>query len=178
MTKGGPMMTRYSVGTAGALAVVAVLAAVATCPTASALPACTPDLLSLGTGSPGSPGDATQIHFDLVLTNRSSQSCDLQGYPGVDLIGPDDPMWGPDYQLPQQIGDPQPVTLAPNGRATSRLTFLADPDGWVPNTIAVTLPNVPERMQTPWIAGGVPVARQDAASHPGTYIGPLQPAAE
>ncbi len=76
-------------------------------------------------------------------------------------------MGGPDYQLPQQAGDPQPVTLGPGASAASRLTFLAEPNGWVPNTIAVSLPNSPGRLEAPWIAGGVPVARQDAASHPG-----------
>ena len=144
-------------------------------PTAAAEPSCAPDSLSVRTSAPGSPGDATQIHFDVILTNTSSQTCTLQGYPGVDLIGPDDPMWGPDYQLPQQAGDPQPVTLAPGASAASRLTFLPDPNGWVPNTIAVTLPNAPGRLETPWIGGGVPVARQDAATHPGTYVGPLLP---
>jgi hypothetical protein len=40
-------------------------------------------------------GDQAQIHFDVILTNISSQSCALQGYPGVDLVGPDDQVWGP-----------------------------------------------------------------------------------
>ncbi|MCV7343352.1 DUF4232 domain-containing protein [Mycolicibacterium rhodesiae] len=144
-------------------------------PTASALPACTPGAIGLSTSAPASPGDATQIHFDVIFTNISAQSCDVQGYPGVHLIGPDDPMWGPDYQLPQQADVAAPVTLPPGASAGSRLTFLPDPNGWVPDTIAVTLPNAPGRMDVPWIAGRVPVARQDAASHPGTYIGPLQP---
>ncbi|OYN77962.1 hypothetical protein CG716_17040 [Mycolicibacterium sphagni] len=158
-----------SVVTAAALIVSAA-------PTAAAEPACAPDSLSLSTSSPGSPGDGTQIHFDVIFTNTSAQTCSLQGYPGVNLIGPDDPTWGPDYQLPQQAGDPQPVTLAPGAAATSRLTFLPNPNGWVPQTIAVTLPNNPGLIQIPWIPGGIPVARQDAASHPGTYIGPLQSA--
>lgn len=144
--------------------------------TAAAEPWCATDSVTLSTSAPGSPGDATQIHFDVIVTNTSSQSCSVQGYPGVDLIGPDDPMWGPDYQLPQQVGDPQPITLAPGAAAASRLTFLPDPNGWVPTTIAVVLPNAPGRLEIPWIAGGVPVFRQDSASHPGTYIGPLRPA--
>jgi hypothetical protein len=152
-----------------------ILPAMAT-PTAAATPWCTTDSIGLGTSAPGSPGDSSQVHFDVIFTNNSSQPCALQGYPGVDLIGPDDPMWGPDYQLQQQAGDPQLVTLGPGASATSRLTFLADPNGWVPRTIAVALPNSPGRIETPWIAGGVPLARQDAATHPGSYIGPLQPA--
>ena len=170
------MVSKHSRRGAGLVTAVAVSIAGMPSPAASALPACAADSLSLSTSAPGSPGDATQIHFDLIVTNTSPQPCELQGYPVVDLIGPDDPMWGPDYQLPQQAGDPQPVVLAPGAAGASRLTFLAEPDGWVPNTIAVSLPNAPGRLEVPWIAGGVPVARQDAASHPGTYIGPLQPA--
>ncbi|AKK30631.1 hypothetical protein AB431_17520 [Mycobacterium sp. EPa45] len=162
-------------GVAGALTAILAIGPMAASPAASALPACGLDSLGLTTSAPASPGDATQIHFDVIFTNTSAQPCELQGYPGVDLIGPDDPVWGPDYQLPQQAGDPQLVTLAPGAAASSRLTFLADPSGWVPDTIAVTLPGGPGRMETPWIAGRVPLARQDAASHPGTYIGPLQP---
>jgi hypothetical protein len=158
------------------LAAAALIIPVFASSTAAALPSCTTDSVSLSTSAPASPGDSTQIHFDLIVTNTSTQSCELLGYPGVDLIGPDDPTWGPDYQLPQQAGDPGPVTLAPGASATSRLTFLADSDGWVPTAIAVTLPNSPGLMQTPWIAGGVPLARQDGASHPGSYIGPFQPA--
>nr|WP_183518521.1 DUF4232 domain-containing protein [Mycolicibacterium sp. BK634] len=168
------MFSKYSVAAAATALIVPVLAS----PCAFALPSCATDTLSLSTSAPASPGDQSQIHFDVIVTNISAQSCELMGYPGVDLIGPDDPMWGPDYQLPQQAGDPQPVALAPGASATSRLTFLADAEGWVPNTIAVTLPNGPGRMETPWIAGGVPLARQDGATHPGTYIGPFQPATE
>ncbi|SBS75420.1 conserved exported hypothetical protein [uncultured Mycobacterium sp.] len=168
------MIPRFLALAVGALTAAALI--IPASPTAAAEPSCAPDSLSVSTSAPGSPGDATQIHFDVIFTNTSSQPCALQGYPGVDLIGPDDPIWGPDYQLPQQAGDPQPVTLAPGATAASRLTFLPDPNGWVPNTIAVTLPNAPGTLETPWIAGGVPVARQDAASHPGTYVGPLHPA--
>ncbi|QEN14051.1 DUF4232 domain-containing protein [Mycolicibacterium sp. ELW1] len=163
----------YLPGAAAVLTAIMAIGSTVASPTASASPACTSDSLALSTGAPGSPGDATQIHFELIVTNISPQLCELNGYPGVDLIGPDDPMWGPDYQLPQQADAAVPITLAPGASASSRLTFLAEPNGWVPDTIAVTLPNAPGRMEVPWIAGRVPVARQDAASHPGTYVGPL-----
>ncbi|MEZ0359392.1 DUF4232 domain-containing protein [Mycobacterium sp. SA01] len=171
-------MTRYVPKALGVLIALAAIGSTAPSPTASAMPACTPDVLRLSTGAPASPGDTTQIHFDLIVTNVSPQPCEVQGYPGVDLIGPDDPRWGPDYQVPQQADAAVPITLPPGAAAASRLTFLADPNGWVPDTIAVTLPNAPGRMDVPWIPGRVPVARQDAASHPGTYIGPLQPVAD
>jgi hypothetical protein len=143
--------------------------------TAAAKPWCGADSLSLSTGPYGSPGDAAQMHFDVILTNVSPGSCTLQGYPGLDLVGPDDPVFGPTYSLPRASGDPQPITLAPGASASSRLTFLPSPDGWVPQTIVVTPPDATTQLQSPWIPGGIPVARQDAATHPGTYIGPLQP---
>lgn len=119
------MFVKFSVA-----AVAAVITPVVASPTAAALPSCTTDSVILNTSAPASPGDATQIHFGVIVTSTSTQSCELLGCPDVDLIGPDDPMWGPDYQLPQQAGDPQPVALGPGGLAASRLTFLADPTGW------------------------------------------------
>ena len=53
------------------------------------------------------------------------------------------------------------------------LTFLPVLGGWVPDTIVLTPPDTTTRLEVPWIPGGVGVARQDAATHPGTYIGPL-----
>jgi Protein of unknown function (DUF4232) len=169
------MTSRFSAWAASMVIAAALVVSATASTTAAALPWCATDAMSLSTGAPGSPGSFHQIHFALTLTNNSSQSCALQGYPGVDLLGPDDPTWGPDYQLPQQAGDPQLLTLAPGASASSRLTFLpAPPDGWVPRTIAVTLPNTSGRLETPWIPGGIAVLRQDAATRPGTYIGPLQ----
>ncbi len=138
--------------------------------TASAAPRCGTDSLSLSTGPYGAPGDDTQMHFAVILTNISPRSCTLQGYPGVDLVGPD----GPTYSLPRQGGAPQPLTLAPGGSASSRLTFLPTHDGWVPGTIVVTPPDATTRLQAPWIPGGIAVLRQDGATHPGTYLGQLQ----
>ena len=155
------------VAVASALVMPATLNSVA-----AAAPRCGTDSLSLSTGPYGSPGDNAQMHFAVILTNISPQSCTLQGYPGVDLVGPD----GPTYSLPRQSGDPQPLTLAPGASASSRLTFLPTPNGWVPRTIVVTPPDAATPLETPWIPGGIAVLRQDGATHPGTYIGPLESA--
>lgn len=173
--KANLMTSKFSAWAASTSIGAVLIIPVAATTTAAALPWCATDSISLSTSAPGSPGSFQQIHFALILTNNSSQPCALQGYPGVDLLGPDDPKWGPDYQLPQQAGDPQLLTLAPGASASSRLTFLPEPpSGWVPHTIAVTVPNTSGRLETPWIPGDIAVSRQDAATHPGTYIGPLQ----
>lgn len=135
--------------------------------------------MSLSATAAPAPDPDAQTQLTLILTNVAGQSCTLQGYPDVDLLGPDDPEFGTTYHLPQQAGDPQPLTLAPGDTASAILTFLpGPPSGWVPTTILVTVPRASPKnhLQTPWIPAGTSVLRQDAATHPGTYIGPLQPA--
>jgi hypothetical protein len=154
-----------------AVATVNVLVNPAAANTAHAAPPwCTADSLSLRVG-----GDPDRNYLIVILTNISAQSCTMQGYPGVDLVGPDDPVFGPTYSLPRQAGDPQPFRLDPWADAISYLTFLpGPPDGWVPSTVVVTPPDATTQLKSPWNVAGVSVLRQDAATHPGTYIGPLQ----
>lgn len=162
-------------GAAGA--VLASLAAVMIpAATSSAAPVlCTAETLNPSTRErpSDSPGQST---LEIVLTNTSTQACAVQGFPGVDLAGPDDPTFGPTYSLPRQEVDFAPVVVEPGSAVSSVLTYLpAGPDGWVPATIVITPPDTTTQLQAPWPAG-VSVQRQDAATHPGTYIGPLQPA--
>ncbi|MCV7411827.1 DUF4232 domain-containing protein [Mycobacterium florentinum] len=167
---------------AAAMAVAAVFAApAASNTTAAAMPWCGADSLSLRTSPPISPGEQAYLHFYVILTNSSRQTCTLQGYPGVDLVGPDDPALGPTYRLPRDTGDVRPVVLAPGASAASLLAFLPKigPNGtepaWPPATILVTPPDSTTQLQTPWIPGGFTVLRQGDGTHPGGHIGPLQP---
>lgn len=162
-------------GAAGA-ATAAVAAVTIPAATSAAAPArCAAEALDLSTRErpSDSPG---QSRLEVVLTNTSAQSCAVQGFPGVHLVGPQDPTFGPTYQLPRQAADPAPLTVEPGAAVGSLLTYLpGGPDGWVPVTLVVTPPDTTTRLQAPWPAG-VSVQRQDGASHPGTFIGPLQPA--
>lgn len=111
----------------------------------------------------------------IVLANTSQQACTMQGFPGVDLSGPDDPAFGPTYSLPRQAGDPAAVTLSPGQAGAALLTYNPGAqNGWVPTTAIVTPPGDTTQLQIPWPAG-LSVERQDAATHPGTYIGPVAP---
>jgi Protein of unknown function (DUF4232) len=67
------------------------------------MPWCGADSLTLSTSPPISPGQQPYVHFYVILTNVSQQTCTLQGYPGVDLVGPDDPTLGPTYSLPRTV---------------------------------------------------------------------------
>lgn len=170
------MNSRRSASAAGLAAVSTLVVAVVAGPPAAATPWCASDSLSLTTSTFPPPDPASQSYIALVLTNESEQPCALQGYPDVQLIGAEDPMFGPIYVVPRQAGDPQPLTLAPADSARSILTYLpGPPDGWIPDTIVVRPPHTSTRLETPWIIPGTSVVRQDAATHPGTYIGPLQP---
>jgi len=158
-----------------ALAALAVSAALNS-PAAAAAPWCAVDSLTLNTVGPISGGEEPQVSFEVVLTNTAPEACTLQGYPGVDLVGPDNPTWGPTFSLPRQDGDPQPVTLAPGASAGSLVRFLPEQGGgWVPDTIVVTPPDSTTQLEVPWITGGIAVFRQDGATHPGSYIAPLEP---
>jgi hypothetical protein len=164
------------------MAIAALLALpAATNTTAAATPWCGADSLSLATSPPISPGQQVYLHFYLILTNVSQQTCTLQGYPGVDLVGPDDPTLGPTYSLPRQRDDARPVVLAPGASAASLLAFLPKigPNGvepaWPPTTIVVTPPDSTTQLQTPWIPGDFTVLRQGDGTHAGGHIGPLQP---
>lgn len=139
-------------------------------------PVCAAEMLNATTPQDGAPAPNGQNTLRIVLTNTSPQSCMVQGYPGVDLAGPDNPTFGPTYSLPRQDTGFAPVEVAPGAAVSSELTYLADgPAGWTPDTIVVTPPDTTTPLQVPWPHAGS-VSRQDAATHPGTYIGPLRPA--
>ena len=136
---------------------------------------CTAEMLNVTTVE--RPSDSpSQSHLDIVLTNTSAEACGVQGFPGVDLVGPDDPTFGPTYSLPRQDAGFAPVMVEPGSAVASTLTYLpGGPDDWVPDTVVVIPPDTTTPMDAPW-PEGVSVQRQDGATHPGTYISPLKPA--
>ena len=172
-----PRISMRAVG--GAVAFVSAFALVAVAnSTASAQPWCGTDSLSLSTGALTTTEYVGQDQFDLILTNISQESCALQGYPGVDLVGPDVPTWGPVFSLRRTSADPQSFTLAPGASAASVITVGAPSlpeDFWMPTTIVVTPPDATTQLQVPWISGDVGVLRQDGATRPASFVGPLEP---
>lgn len=162
-------------GTAGAVTATLAAMMIPAATSAAAPTLCTAQILDLSTRE--RPSDTPgQARMEVVLTNTSAQACAVQGFPGIALVGPEDPTFGPIYELPRQDVDFAPVVVEPGAAVSSTLTYLPDgPDGWVPATLVVTPPDTTDRIDAPWPAG-VSVQRQDGATHPGTYIGPLQSA--
>lgn len=118
----------------------------------------------------------------VVFTNIGDQPCTLRGWPRVELRGPTDPN-GPTYQLPESSGTPSSVELPPDGTAQAIITYLKYEHGdsgslgstsWTPTSVAITPPGDAISLSAQWTPRD-PVLRQDEASHPGTYIGPVTP---
>jgi hypothetical protein len=133
---------------------------------------CTLDQL---TASPGrTTGEAGQRHTTAVWTNTSTSDCLMDGFGGVDLEGPDDPM-GRTYTLPHTSAAPESFRLAPGHAAHTTITWLPPQDrpGWTPTSMLVTPPNETRSARLDWPGGAV--LRQDGATHPGTYISPVSP---
>lgn len=135
---------------------------------------CTLDQLTASLGR--TTGEAGQRHTTVVWTNTSTSGCLMDGFGGVDLQGPDDPM-GRTYSLPRTSATPESFTLAPGHAAHTTITWLPPQDGpgWTPTTILATPPDETRSARLDWPGGAV--LRQDGATHPGTYIGPVSPGA-
>lgn len=137
---------------------------------------CSLDQLEASVGR--TTGEAGQRHTTIVWTNTSSKPCGITGFGGVDLKGPDDPTFGPTYSLPRDSSTPRPLVLEAGQAAHTVITWLPPQDGggWTPTGMLVTPPDETRSAQLPWPGGAV--QRQDGATHPGTYIGPVLPGAE
>lgn len=117
-----------------------------------------------------------QLHIQLEYTNVSDHECILRGAPGVDLIGPVDPVHGPTYSVPRiDDGDPG-YLLAVGERGIADLTVLPDnsPEAWRPTELITIPPGQEDPMRIPW-SHDFGVVRQDGATHPGTYVHNFKP---
>ncbi|GAA4836719.1 hypothetical protein GCM10023201_27030 [Actinomycetospora corticicola] len=115
-------------------------------------------------------GEAGQRHTTVTWTNVSGATCTMFGFGGVDLDGPPNPTYGPTYSLPRSSVAPQTVRLAPGEKAHTVVTWL--PGDWTPTKLVITPPDETHSAVLDWPGGGV--LRQDGATRPGTYLGPVE----
>lgn len=143
---------------------------------------CTAAELGVRLGEKGPETSPGQETVALVFTNTSGRACVASGVPGVDLQGPPDPN-GPTYSVPRPgAGAAQrSYTLDPGASATATLTYLTDTPGsigsqgstgWKPTQVVTTPPGDTAQLTAAWTLGDT-VLRQDEATHPGTFVGPL-----
>jgi hypothetical protein len=160
--------TQAPVGATGAAAAPAAAGVPAT-----ATPRCTTADLAVSLGKPAEKTDAPG-QFDVPLTyrNTSDHTCGLHGVPGVDLVGPDDATFGPVYHLPRVDNGVKYNEVPAGTTASATITVLTPSEGgasWTPAKLETIPPGQTEALTADWPAD-LPVLRQDAATHPGTYV--------
>ncbi|MCZ4521525.1 DUF4232 domain-containing protein [Rhodococcus ruber] len=124
-------------------------------------------------------GDVTpsdvQTTVALRYTNSGSVPCNVTGFPGATLEGPDVDGLGQEYDLARGETTPSTtITLEPGAAAVADLTLGTvdknDERAWIPTAFLTTAPGDTTVMTLPFPAT-VGVQRQDGATHPASYIG-------
>jgi hypothetical protein len=104
----------------------------------------------------------------------------MYGFPGFELAGPES-NGSTTYSPVRQVETPTSVSLSPGKSAHAWFTFLNQADscdtggmGWVPTTVLLTPPDDTASITLTWVGQAVDNC-QGAATHPGTYIGAIEP---
>ncbi|MFF4035633.1 DUF4232 domain-containing protein [Streptomyces sviceus] len=116
---------------------------------------------SVGRNDPG----AGQENFPVVLTNESSRTCTLRGYPGTAFVDASGKQLGPDPE--RSATDLETVKLAPGQSAWAGLSF-ANPEvsgasTATPAALLVTPPDEEDPLKVTWKAGKVPVSGNESS---------------
>ncbi|WP_406455360.1 DUF4232 domain-containing protein [Streptomyces sp. NBC_01622] len=125
---------------------------------------------SFGSGDGKVSSSDDQQQLAVVLKNKTSVACTVQGFPGVDLKSS-----GGSWSLTRSGATPKKVTLAAGSTATFTISFLPWTQGsgteFKATSVVVTPPNETTSATLAWPGGSVLL--QDGATHPGTYTGPV-----
>lgn len=114
------------------------------------------------------PG-ASQFRIQLAFRNPGAK-CVVRGFPGFRFDGEDGTSWDV-----VRTNEPKlDVVLEPGERAVANFTFLGSDEasGWHVKSVAITPPHTYDTETFPWQQGAL--LKQDAATHPGTYISPVR----
>ncbi|MFB7496212.1 DUF4232 domain-containing protein [Streptomyces sp. NPDC056161] len=111
---------------------------------------------TVGGNNPG----AGQENFPVVLTNKSSRTCTVRGFPGAAFVSAAGEQLGPDPR--RSSGTPATVTLKPGQHAWAGLTF-SNPEvsgarTATPAALLITPPDEQDPLKVAWTAGEVPVS--------------------
>ncbi|ELP66814.1 DUF4232 domain-containing protein [Streptomyces turgidiscabies] len=137
-------------------------------PTVTAAPTgdtrCLAHELSASVGRPDA--GAGQRNFPVVLTNDSTRTCTLRGYPGAAFVDAAGEQLGPDPK-PSAATRLTTVRLATGESAWAGLSF-ADPElsgaeTATPAELLVTPPDERDQLKVTWEKGAVPVGGDEAA---------------
>ncbi|MEK8171428.1 DUF4232 domain-containing protein [Streptomyces sp. M19] len=108
----------------------------------------------------------------VVLTNTGTTDCTMVGFPGVQLQAADGATW----DLQRTGDEPESVRVDAGSQASFDITLQAstggDDQGFEPSQVVITPPNETTQLTLDWPYGGA-LLDQSGATHPGTYIGPV-----
>ncbi|MDG9717334.1 DUF4232 domain-containing protein [Streptomyces sp. DH24] len=117
---------------------------------------------SVGRVDPG----AGQRNFPVVLTNTSSRTCTVYGYPGAAFVDADGRQLGPDPKRGPGF-TPATVTLDPGDSAWAGLSFASPQTSGArtatPAALLVTPPDERTSLKVTWKAGEVPVGGNESS---------------
>jgi len=112
---------------------------------------------TVGRNNPG----AGQENFPIVLTNASSRTCTVRGYPGAAFVDASGKQLGPDPRR-ESGSTATTVTLAPGKSAWAGLTFsnpeVSGAHPATPAALLVTPPDERDSLKVSWTGGQVPVS--------------------
>jgi hypothetical protein len=159
-------------------------------PAASTAAASTPAATGTATGSPaaaagncqptslrfalGAHSGTSQVTQAIDMTNAGSSPCTMDGFAGVNLVGGARGQTGYQWPLDRSTTSYSPVTLQPGGTAHFDLVYLPAEAGDTVidvTKIVITPPNDYSSADLPWSES---ILLQDGATHPGTWIMPVQ----
>ncbi|SNQ50420.1 conserved exported hypothetical protein [Frankia canadensis] len=164
----GPSTTAPGATGATATGVTAAVGGGSAAPAGRAAARCAAGELTVTLGAAHvNTGD--QHERPVILTNRSSRSCAVTGYPGVELVARD----GSTYDVVRSpLVRPSRIVLAPGGQTRANLRYLTVSPGadgaFDAVRVLVTPPDTTTSTPLTWDAG--PVLDQSGATHPGTWI--------
>ncbi|MER5296800.1 DUF4232 domain-containing protein [Streptomyces pharetrae] len=115
---------------------------------------------SVGRKDPG----AGQENHPVVLTNTSTRTCTVYGFPGAAFVDASGRQLGPDPR--REPESPARVTLAPGRSAWAGLSYarpeISEARTATPAALLVTPPDEREPLRVPWTAGKVPVGGNES----------------
>lgn len=165
--------TSSSSATQATTQATATASATATAQAAGATAACTVSVLSVTLGAKTGTGDE-QTTQTVVLANKGTSACTMDGFPGVDLVGAANGQKNYSWPLTRSSAAYSTVTLKAGDSAHFELVYLpfATGDGTelAVTKIVLTPPNTTTQADLTW---SQPILLQDAATHPGTWITPV-----
>ncbi len=95
-----------------------------------------------------------------MLTNKSSRTCTLRGFPGAAFVNASGSQLGPDPK--RESGSAATVTLKPGQSAWAGLTFsnpeVSGANTGTPAALLITPPDERDALKAAWTGGPVPVS--------------------